>query len=79
MKCSCHFPYKEEYFLNLLRMRALREELLKIFHCLGELLAKTLHSQLDLCRKLIEIQEIPLSGTKIKAVVACWADRGFAY
>lgn len=50
MKCSCHFLYKEEYFLILLRMRALREELLKIFHYLRELLAKTLHSQLDLCR-----------------------------
>lgn len=50
MKCSCHFPYKEEYFLVLLRMRALREELLKIFYYLRELLAKTHNSQLDLCR-----------------------------
>lgn len=60
MKCTCHFPYKEEYFLILLIMRALREELLKIFHYLRELLAETLHSQLICADKLIEIKEIPL-------------------
>lgn len=65
-----HFPYNED-FLILLRMKVLRKELLETFNYLRQLLAKTHHSQLD---KLIEIKEIPISATIIKASVPAWAD-----
>lgn len=55
-------------------MKVLRKELLETFNYLRQLLAKTHHSQLD---KLIEIKEIPISATIIKASVPAWADLNY--